>query len=117
MSISPVSFGYKWTVKKLFNEGKLPMIKKDIYGKPLKVATVEHIIPKSKGGKSNPGNYALANAYDNMKRGSDDILKHTTVQNIKEYFEQFIDVNMKGCHGNKYIKDAKRTLKKLNIEI
>ena len=97
----------------------MPEVVKDIYGKVLtpENVTIEHIIPKSKKGASNLTNYALANARDNMSRSSDDLLKHTTVENIKEYFEQFIGVKRQGFDGDKYIKNAKKTLKKLDIEV
>lgn len=117
MNISPVSFGYKWAVKTLYKQGKLPTVKKDIYGNPIVEATVEHIIPKCKGGKSSQGNYAIANAYENMKRGSDHLLKHTTKKNIKEYLEQFTDVIVGSFDGNRYKKDVTRTLHKINIDI
>ena len=115
--ITPISFGYKWAVKNLYNQGMLPTVKKDIYGKPIAQATVEHIIPKSKGGKSSQANYAIANAYENMKRGSDPLLKHTTKKNIKEYLEQFTDVIVGNFDGNRYKKDLTKTLRKINIDI
>ena len=116
---NPISFGYKSILKTLYKKGELPEVVKDIYGKVLtpETVTIEHIIPKSKKGASNLTNYALANARDNMSRSSDDLLKHTTVENIKEYFEQFIGVKRQGFDGDKYIKNAKKTLKKLDIEV
>lgn len=116
-AVQPISFGYKWVVKSLYNQGMLPTVKKDIYGNPIVQATVEHIIPKSKGGKSSQSNYAIANAYENMKRGSDHLLKHTTKQNIVEYLEQFTDIIVGCFDGNKYKKDVTKTLHKINIDI
>lgn len=34
-------------------------------------ATLEHKIPKSKGGASNVGNYAISHHYCNVRRGND----------------------------------------------
>ena len=80
-----ISFGHKSVLTRLYNSNKLPTVTKDIYGSILKDATVDHIIPKSKGGKSHLSNYALANAENNMKRSSDNILLHTTIDNIRYY--------------------------------
>lgn len=116
---NPITFCYKSVLKTLYKKGELPEVVKDIYGKVLtpENVTIEHIIPKSKKGASNLTNYALANARDNMSRSSDDLLKYTTIENIKEYFEQFIGVKRQGFDGDKYIKNAKKTLKKLDIEV
>jgi len=117
--IKPISFGYKSILKTQYKNGLLPSVKVDIYGKKLtpKTATIEHIIPKSSGGKSNLSNYALANAQDNMKRGSDSILKHTTIENIKKWLDQFNGVKNDGFNGDEYIKNFKKNLKKINIEV
>ena len=119
MQISPVSFGYKSVLKTLYKQGELPTVVKDIYGKALTpdTVTIEHLIPKSKKGASSLHNYALANWHDNMTRSSDHLLKHTTVENIKEYFNQFIGVKKENFDGDKYIEMAKKTLKKINIEV
>ena len=42
-----IAFGYKSVLKTYWREGKLPTVKKDIYGKEIINETVEHIIPKS----------------------------------------------------------------------
>lgn len=116
---NPISFGYKSVLKTLYKKGELPEVVKDIYGKVLtpETATIEHLIPKSKKGASNLTNYALANAQDNFSRSSDDLLKHTTIENIKEYFKQFEGVKRQGFDGDSYVKNAKKTLKRLNIEV
>ena len=112
-----ITFGRKSVLTKLFNQGSLPGVTKDIYGSAIKEATVDHIIPKSKGGKSNLANYAIANAKNNMNRSSDDILKYTTVDNIKAYYQQFKDLVLPNFNGNEYIEQGRKTFKKLNIQI
>lgn len=117
--IQPISFGHKSIIKTLYKNGELPTVVKDIYGKELSADTVtlEHIIPKSKGGKSNLKNYALANAQDNFKRSSDDILKHTTKVNINEYLDQFVGVVKKNFNGDDYIKNIKNLFKSLGVKL
>lgn len=102
-----ISFKYKWRVKKMFNDGQLPEVKVDIYGKPLKVGdgTVEHIIAHSKGGKSIESNYALAGKAVNNARSNRPIQEFTTFENMKMYYEQFIGIVKQTADGCKFIGD------------
>lgn len=117
--IKPISFKHKSIIKTLYKNGELPTVTKDIYGKPLNANTVtlEHIIPKSKGGKSNLRNYALANAEDNFRRSSDDILKHTTKNNVNEYLDQFVGIVKQGFDGDLYIKNIKNLFKTMGVKL
>lgn len=117
--IQPISFKHKSIIKTLYKNGELPTIVKDIYGKELTADTVtlEHIIPKSKGGKSNLKNYALANAEDNFRRSSQDIMKHTTKANINEYLEQFAGIVKQGFDGDLYIKNIRNLFKSLGVKL
>ena len=75
---SNVSFGYKSPLKSDFLKGLIPL-KKGAYGGDIRKkndVTLEHIIPKSKGGKSNINNYLLVNKFFNWKRGSEPLEKH-----------------------------------------
>ena len=112
-----ISFGRKSVLTRLYNEGALPSVKFDIYGKKIKQATVDHIIPKSKGGKSILSNYAIADATNNMNRSNSSILAYTTIENIRAYYEQFRNIALPNLNGNDYIEQGKKTFKKLNIEI
>ena len=57
----------KSLIKKLYLEGKLKL-EEGIYGGKLspKLVSDEHILPRSKGGKNNLGNIALANRIINI---------------------------------------------------
>lgn len=112
-----IAFGYKSVLKTYWREGKLPTVKKDIYGKEIINETVEHIIPKSRGGKSNLFNYALANSQDNFKRGSDDIMKHTTIDNVYNWFKQFVDVKLPNLDGQEYIRIAAKKFGKVGYKV
>ena len=118
---SPIIFGYKSVLKTLFKEGKLPSVQVDIYGKSIKPdmkdLTIEHIVPKVKGGKSKLINYALANYLDNQKRSSGELLKYTTIENIKNWYSQFKGVILPNFNGDEYIKEGIKNLKKINIVI
>ena len=112
-----IAFGYKSVLKTYWREGKLPTVKKDIYGKEIIKETVEHIIPKSKGGKSNLFNYAIANANDNFKRGSDDIMKYTTIDNVYNWFKQFVDVKLPHLDGQEYIRKTAKKFGKVGYKV
>lgn len=85
---SNVNFKYNNILKTLYKKGKLPTVKYDIYGKELTKNTVslEHIVPHSKGGPIKTSNLALADKYENNKRGDLPIMGFTTIKNIKKVF-------------------------------
>ena len=57
-----VSFGYTHYLKTYYLQGKLPTVKRGLYGGILTPETVslEHILPKEKGGHTTLSNLALA---------------------------------------------------------
>ena len=70
--IKTPQFGKQQLLTRLFREGKLPTVIKDIYGitlEPGKVS-IEHLLPKSKGGSNALFNKALADVTMNNYRGS-----------------------------------------------
>lgn len=111
-----VSFGYSNQLKTLFKKGKLPSVKYDVSGRKLtkKNATLDHVIPKSKGGKSVTENYMLATAEFNHLRGARPLSDFLTVENLTRYINQFIDVHVDNFYGNKYIKGLLETLNMAN---
>ena len=126
MSIEPIdtvsfqpTFGYSNPLKTLFKKGKLPSVKYDFYGDPItkKTATLDHLLPKSKGGKSVQENYVLATAKNNHDRGSDDIHLWFNVENAKRYLKQFLNVKLKGLNGNSYICGILQNLNKQGVDI
>ena len=115
---SRVSFAGKFGVRDLWMKGKLPQVKFDIYGLPLtkKTCSREHIIPKSLGGSSYNSNIALADKFMNSKRGTEKLSEFTTLENVVNYFMQFIGVKIKEGNrvrfdGDKYFKSCIPSLK------
>ena len=98
---NPINFKSKYGVRDLWVKGQLPSVKIDIYGLPLSRKTVsrEHIIPKSLGGSNANSNIALADKFANSRRGTEKLCKFTTLDNVVNYFLQFIGVKVKD-HGN-----------------
>ena len=111
---NPISFGYTDKLKTLFKKGKLPTVIYDAFGEKLtpKNVTLDHIIPKSKGGASKTANYMLASDYWNHLRGNRPLSGFLTQENLQRYLDQFVDVVVDGFNGNKYIKDVLKTLEK-----
>ena len=117
--ISCISFcGYPSILKKEWKAGNLPTIKKGLYGGVLTIdnCSIEHIEAKSKGGKSNLSNYALASKKNNIERGNNNIHNFLTINMVKEYLSQFIGVKTKnGFNGNEYINLLTRTFEKMGF--
>ena len=117
------TFGYTTILSKLYKKGKLPSVTHDLYGRELtlKNCSNEHLIPHSKGGKTNLSNIALADKFINMLRGSDDIRDYLTLDMIRKYLAQFIGVKIKHgkeiiFDGNDYIKNLIPTFEKLGFK-
>jgi hypothetical protein len=110
------TFTYSNEIKTLFKKGLLPTVKVDAMGNRLtkKNVTLDHIIPRSKGGKSVTGNYMLAEKKFNNDRGSDPIKQWIDMEGLVAYLNQFINVRVGKFIGNNYIAEVLRTLEKAN---
>jgi hypothetical protein len=117
VATSNVSFGYRNPLKTDFLKGYIPL-KKGAYGGDIKKksdVSLEHIIPKSKGGKSTMSNYLLVNKFLNWKRGSEPLEKHLQLKPLLEYIITMLDVKTENVDGVEYLKGCLRTiLKALN---
>lgn len=122
--VDNVSFGYKTLLKDLWMKGELPTVKYGLYKKKLtkKNCSNEHLIPHSLGGPTSPSNIALADKFINNARGNKDIRMFLTVEDIKLYLSQFVDVVVKKnkkviFSGNEYIKGIIPTFEKLGFKL
>lgn len=113
--VDPVTFGYKSVLKKDFEAGKIPL-KKDITGHPLirGKETVDHTVPRSKGGKSELYNFTLMNKKANMARGNKPLRYFIDTESLIEYIRVMLDVKTENINGVEYIK---RWLKNLIKEL
>ena len=111
--VDSVTFGYKSVLKKDFDSGKIPL-KKDITGHPLKrgQATVDHTIPKSKGGKSELYNFTLMNKEANMARGNKPLRYFIDFESLIEYIRTMLDVKTEHINGVEYVKKWLKNLTK-----
>lgn len=101
---SHITFGVR--MKRLWKQGKLPQVKKGLYGGELtnENVTNEHIVPKSKGGANNDSNMALATEANNNARGNEPIDKFVTQEQAEEYANQFKGIKRPDFDGDSYIK-------------
>lgn len=103
------TFNSNSLLKRLFKKGKLPEVEYGLYGGKLtqENATDEHIVPRSKGGKNDEGNIALATKSNNSARGNRPLKDYLTNENLKQYTEQFKDINLPqyNFNGRRYIRE------------
>ena len=110
------TFQYSNELKTLFRKGLLPTVQVDVMGNKLtkKNVTLDHIIPKSKGGKNVTGNYMLAEKKFNWGRGNAPLTDWATYTGILRYLNQFAGVRVRNFIGNNYIAEVLKTLEKAN---
>lgn len=101
----PNTFGYSHSLKTDFKKGRLP-IKYDMAGNILtnKNVTLDHVIPKSLGGKSRLDNYVLATDEFNNLRGNNPLKNYITQEMFDKWAEQFKDLWVCGMRGVDYVK-------------
>lgn len=111
--ISSINFGNKSILKTEFESGRIPL-KRDITGHKLKKGyeTVDHTIPKSKGGKSDLYNYSLMDFTANNKRGNKPIKPFIDLESLVEYICIMLDVKTMNLDGVDYIKKWLKNLLK-----
>ena len=110
MIVQP-TFQAKSILKTEFCRGRIPL-KKDITGRKIKNVTVDHTIPKSKGGKSELYNYSLMDSVSNMERSNKPIRKSIDLESLIDYILVMLDVKTDSFNGVKYLKGWLRTLKR-----
>lgn len=110
-----VTFTQKHALKTMWRKGLLPTVERGLYGDKLTQDTIsiEHVIPKSKGGSSEFNNVTLASKYRNNRRGIKDIREFLTKEMIDDYCSQFYGVRVGWFNGDWYAQGIKNTLRKL----
>lgn len=113
--ISPIVFGYKSNLKRLYIKGKLPEVIYGIYGGILtpKNVTIEHIKPRSFGGKTALNNIALAVNVNNWKRGNKPLIKFYDEKIFQKYLDQFKGIELPNFNGNEYIENLLNTISEI----
>lgn len=105
-SISSLGFKYNHPIKKAFDKGLMPEVKRGLLGHELtkKTRSLEHLTPKSQGGTLAWDNVALTDKLANSKRGITPIEELVTKQMWIDYLKQFVNVKNKFMDGMEYIR-------------
>lgn len=100
-----LTFQYSSILKDEFKRGAIKL-SKDITGQPLtkKVASLDHTIPKSKGGKSCLANYNLMNRIANMLRGNKPLKEVIDLESLIEYIIVMLNTDTGKFNGIEYLK-------------
>lgn len=108
LPVQPVTFKYKNVLKDKYLSGELPLEKgfyggqlfKETKGKKLKTnCTLEHLKPKSKGGKNKLFNYVLATFENNNKRGDSPLSWFINMDAMEEYLKEVDKANLPELKG------------------
>lgn len=111
MKVCCITFGAKSILKTEFERGHIPL-KKDITGHELRrgESSIDHTIPKSKGGASRLENYSLMNVAANNKRSNKPIEPFIDLLSLIEYIKVMLDVKTIDFDGIEYLRGWLRTL-------
>lgn len=117
MIITPIggpTFGYSHPLKTMFKKGQLP-ISKGFYGDSIDPSTVslEHLLPVSKGGRTEFPNLVLASKSKNRDRGNQPLSKYFDPAAFLHYAEEMSKIRTKYFDGQKYIEDISKTIQEL----
>ena len=116
----PNNFGYKNVLKTEWIAGKLPELKHDFYDGSLlnpETVTLEHLLPKSKGGKTTLTNLVLTNYQNNFRRSNKDIRQYINIEAAKQYIEEAKKIKTHNINGENYAKSIVNRLKSLGVKL
>lgn len=120
MPIAAISFGYKNKLKTEWLKGLLPQLKHDFYDGSLlrkDTVTLEHVQPKSKGGRTIITNLVLTNYNNNMRRGNRDIRQYINKEAARKYLEEASKIKTHDIDGKKYAKSLFNRLKSMGVDL
>lgn len=109
MKIAPFStilFGYKSVLKTEWLKGNMPSVKHDIGGNILTKENITngHMLPVSKGGKTNLKNLTLETLNYNQMKGNKPFSWFFDVKNFMRYCEEMSKVELPNFKGIEYVK-------------
>ena len=108
-----MTFQYSHPLKKAFDKGLMPEVKRGLLGHELTIKTrsLEHLTPKSQGGGLGWNNVALTDKMANSRRGVKPIEEIVTKEMWIKYLKQFVNVKNYLVDGMVYIKAICRRFK------
>ena len=112
--IPAISFCRKSPIKTAYKEGSLALQKGFLGGEltPENVS-LDHMLAKSKGGRSKISNYVLTTMENNNLKADRDIFEFATKENTEAYFKAFEGAKLGKYTGEQYLSAISRTLREL----
>ena len=113
--VDTIPFKYKSVLKSEWLKGNMPTVQFGLYGGKLtkKNVTLEHILPYSKGGKTELRNLALAVDVNNFKRSNKPLNSCLTRDMFETYCKQFEEIKLPMFDGKNYIINLSKTVDRL----
>jgi hypothetical protein len=113
LRVDSVTFGYRSILKKEFINGNIP-IKKDITGHKLdkRNVTLDHTVPKARGGKSTLSNYSIMDMVTNMNRGTKSLKGLIDIPSLIDYIIVLLNTKTEYLDGIDYLKKWLPNLRK-----
>lgn len=117
-TIQPVSFKYKSILKTYWLKGAMPDVKYDMGGNKLTKDNITngHMLPHSKGGKTELSNLMLETANYNFAKSNKPFSQFYDEKAFQAYCKQFEKVNLPEFNGLDYVyritKNAYNIIKK-----
>lgn len=103
---NPIVFTYKSVIKTEWLKGNMPSVKHDIGGNLLTKENITngHMLPVSKGGKTNLKNLTLETLNYNQMKGNKPFSWFFDVKNFMQYCEEMSKVELPNFKGIEYVK-------------
>lgn len=113
--IQSISFQYHSPLKDLYKQGKFKGLK-SFSGEELTNPSIDHVVPKSKGGRDNIGNYVLTNQKENADRGNKNIDYYIekNPQGMLDYIYWFEHNKVEGFDCKGYIQKVINTINNIS---
>lgn len=104
--IDTIPFMYKSVIKTEWLKGNMPSVKHDIGGNLLTKENITngHMLPISKGGKTNLKNLTLETLSYNQMKGNKPFSWFFDVKNFMQYCEEMSKVELPNFKGVEYVK-------------
>ena len=108
-----INFGYKSPLKREFLNGNIKL-ERDITGHKInkRNVTLDHTIPKARGGKSKLSNYSLMDMVTNAIRNTNSLKGMIDIPSLIDYIIVMLNVHTEHLDGIEYLKEWLPNLRK-----
>ena len=113
VTLSTINFGYRSTLKREFLKGNIKL-EKDITDHKInkRNVTLDHTIPKARGGKSKLGNYSLMDMVTNHLRNTDSLKGLIDIPSLIDYIVTMLNTKTEFFDGIEYLREWLPNLRK-----